>query len=86
MVRRDGPVLRTSAANAPRWPLTSWLAEDWLRCSDLIETYRDLGLGLVDASLVAIAERCAQRVIATLNRPDFAVVRPDHVAAFEFIP
>ncbi|MGE4164113.1 MAG: type II toxin-antitoxin system VapC family toxin [Vicinamibacterales bacterium] len=67
-------------------PTIELLPEDWARCADLIETYHDLGLGVVDASLIAVAERLGQQVIATLNRRDFAVVRPAHTAAFELIP
>ena len=59
---------------------------DWQRCTALIDRYRDLGLGLVDASVIAIAERLGVTTIATLNRRDFAVVRPAHVEAFDLIP
>ncbi len=59
---------------------------DWGRCIDLIGTYADLGLGLVDASVIAVAERLGVTTIATLNRRDFAVVRPAHCNAFELIP
>lgn len=59
---------------------------DWGRCIDLIDTYADLGLGLVDASVIAAAERLGVTAIATLNHRDFAVVRPAHCAAFELIP
>ena len=41
--------------------------EDYRRCAKLIERYADLGLGLVDASVVAIAERLELTTIATLN-------------------
>lgn len=60
--------------------------EDYQRCVSLIETYADLGLGLVDASIVTIAEKLAVTTIATLNHRDFRVVRPAHVAAFELVP
>src|ERR1700723_1773151 len=30
---------------------------DWQRCVDLVERYRDLRLDLMDASIVAVAER-----------------------------
>jgi predicted nucleic acid-binding protein len=43
---------------------------DWARCIDLIEMYADLALGLVDASVIAIAERLDVGTIAT------PVVRP----------
>ncbi|MGH9917869.1 MAG: type II toxin-antitoxin system VapC family toxin, partial [Nitrososphaerales archaeon] len=51
-----------------------------------VETYADLGLGTVDATVVAIAERLAVAQIATLDRRHFTVVRPAHVAAFELLP
>jgi hypothetical protein len=35
-----------------------------------------MGLGLVDTNVVTVAERLRIGTIATLNRRDFAVVRP----------
>jgi uncharacterized protein len=61
-------------------------AADWHRCAELIERYHDLGLGVVDASVIAVAERLGVSTIATLNHRDFAVVRPAHVAAFDLLP
>jgi uncharacterized protein len=61
-------------------------ADDYRRCAELIEHYADLGLGLVDASVVAVAERLGVTVLATLNRRDFTVVRPRHCEAFELLP
>lgn len=59
---------------------------DWARCRDLITRYHDLRLGLVDASVIAVAERLRLTKVATLNRRDFAVVRPAHCDAFTLIP
>ena len=59
---------------------------DWGRCINLIETYFDLGLGLVDASVIATAERFDVTTIPTLNHRDFVVVRPAHCDGFELIP
>ena len=59
---------------------------DYARSVALIGEYADLGLGLVDASVVAIAERLKVERIATLNRRDFNVVRPQHCDGFELIP
>jgi len=56
------------------------------RCVDLIDTYADLGLGLVDASLIAAAEHHDQTRLATLNHRDFTVVRPNHTDTFQLIP
>lgn len=62
------------------------LDADWDRVVDLVETYADLGLGLVDASVITVAERFGITTIATLNHRDFTVVRPRHTAAFELLP
>lgn len=59
---------------------------DWARCRDLIAQYADLRLGLVDASVVAVAERLRLETIATLNRRDFSVVRPAHRDSLTLIP
>jgi len=59
---------------------------DWLRIAHLVEQYRDLPLGTVDASIVAAAERLGVSTIATLDRRHFSVVRPRHVESFELVP
>ena len=59
---------------------------DWHRCAELVERYTDLRLDVMDASLVAVAERLGAQTIATMNRRDFAVVRPSHVEAFQLVP
>ncbi len=59
---------------------------DWPRIIDLTWTYRDLPLGTVDASVIALAERLKVTQIATLDRKHFSVVRPTHVEAFELLP
>lgn len=59
---------------------------DWLRMAELVARYRDLPLGSVDASVVALAERLRVRTIATLDRRHFSVVRPAHLPAFELWP
>jgi len=59
---------------------------DWARVAELVETYTDLGLGTVDASVIAGAERLGVTTVATLDRRHFSVVRPRHVDAFELVP
>lgn len=59
---------------------------DWVRVAELVETYADLGLGGVDAGLIAVAERLDLRELATLDRRHFRVVRPRHVEAFVLLP
>jgi predicted nucleic acid-binding protein len=67
-------------------PVVDLTTSDWQRCRDLIETYADLHLGIVDASVVAVAERLGLSEIATLNHRDFHVVRPRHVGAVNLLP
>jgi predicted nucleic acid-binding protein len=59
---------------------------DWVRIAELGWRYRDLPLGTVDASVIAVAERLKIGQIATLDRKHFSVVRPTHVKAFELLP
>ncbi len=56
------------------------------RMAELVETYISLPLGIVDAAVIAIAERLKLTNVATLDHRHFAVVRPRHVAAFELLP
>ena len=61
-------------------------AADLDRMAELVETYADFPLGLVDASVIAVAERLGAADIATLDRRHFSVVRPAHVPAFRLLP
>jgi predicted nucleic acid-binding protein len=58
------------------------LLTDLDRMAELVHTYADLPLGMVDASVVAVAERLGHVEIATLDRR----VRPHHVDAFVLLP
>jgi predicted nucleic acid-binding protein len=62
------------------------LDSDWPRIAELTEQYEDLPLGIVDASVVALAERRDLDTIATLDHRHFATVKPRHVAAFTLVP
>ena len=62
------------------------LDSDWERIGELVEQYLDLPLGIVDASVVAMAERQGLDTIATLDHRHFATVKPRHVAAFTLVP
>ena len=61
---------------------TQWL----LRAGEVLERYQDLGLGLVDASIVAATEMLSEPKVATLDHRHFAVVRPAHVDALTLLP
>lgn len=62
------------------------LDSDWVRIAELMEQYLDLPLGMVDASVVALAERRGLEVIATLDQRHFHAVRPRHAPAFTLVP
>jgi len=61
---------------------TRWL----LRSGELIERYRDLPLGLVDATVIAATEMLGETKVATLDHRHFSVVRPSHAPALELLP
>lgn len=71
---------------AGEFRLTEPTTDDWARCAELIAAYADLGLGFVDATVIAVAERLNITTVATIDHRDFRVVRPRHVDAFELIP
>jgi len=62
------------------------LDSDWRRIAELMEQYIDLPLGMVDASIVALAERKGLEIIATLDERHFRVVTPRHTQAFTLVP
>lgn len=66
--------------------LVDLTVEDIGRTAQLVETYDDLRLGLVDASVIALAERLEISKIATIDRRHFTAVRPRHVAALTLLP
>ncbi|MFI1939492.1 type II toxin-antitoxin system VapC family toxin [Streptomyces purpureus] len=59
---------------------------DWLRIAELTARYSDFPLGLVDASVIACAERLGVTEVATVDRKHFGAVRPIHVPAFTLLP
>ena len=60
--------------------------EDLPRIADLMNVYRDLPLGFVDASVLAVAERLEARDILTTDRRHFGVVRPRHARSLVLHP
>ncbi|MEU4324522.1 type II toxin-antitoxin system VapC family toxin [Nonomuraea dietziae] len=66
--------------------LVDLTAEDLTRMSRLVEKYESLPLGVVDASVIAIAERLNIAEVATLDRRHFTVVRPSHTGSLILLP
>lgn len=59
---------------------------DLERCAELLEQYADSKLGLVDASIIAVAERLRITQVLTFDQRHFRFVRPRHCTAFEVMP
>lgn len=72
--------------DAGAWRVEHPSAADLRRARELQRQYRDLELGVVDASIVALCERLGEEKLATLDRRDFAAVRPSHVGALQLLP
>ena len=83
-VEAELTVLRELAGGA--YELPAMRAEDIEAATEVVERYRDLGIGIADASLVILAERYRTRTILTLDRRHFGVLRPLGGGHFEIIP
>ena len=60
--------------------------EDVERAADLMGIYIDTPLGLVDACVVAAAERLDIVSVLTVDRRHFSIVRPRHVPSLKLLP
>lgn len=56
------------------------------RARDLCARYRELELGLADASIVVLAEQWSTRVIATFDQRHFRAVMPLQGGSFRLLP
>jgi predicted nucleic acid-binding protein len=59
---------------------------DYERARELVDRYRDLPLGFVDAAVLSIVERLGEAKLATLDHRHFGVVRPRHVPTLRLLP
>jgi uncharacterized protein len=71
---------------ARRYELTTFSADDVAEAARVIGRYRDLGIGLADASLIVIAERSGTRRILTLDERHFRALRASDGSAFVLLP
>lgn len=60
--------------------------EDMSRAVEVMNSYKDLMMGLVDASIVAVAERLNISTVMTTDRRHFSVIQPKHCTAFTLLP
>lgn len=59
---------------------------DLRRCIEIIDRYRDLDIGLADASAVLLAERHRTRRILTFDERHFRALRPASGEPFVLLP
>ncbi|MFQ5740394.1 MAG: type II toxin-antitoxin system VapC family toxin [Acidobacteriota bacterium] len=71
---------------AGAYRLESLASQDLIRVAELQADYADLGLGMVDAAVIAICEKLGEAKVATLDRRHFSVVRPKHCDSLQLLP
>lgn len=59
---------------------------DYRRIREICEKYSDSDVGLVDAGVLAVAERLNEPKVATLDHRNFRMFRPRHVDALRLLP
>jgi predicted nucleic acid-binding protein len=68
------------------YALAGFRDEDVAVAREVIDRYRDLGIGLADASLVVLAEREGTRRILTLDERHFRALRASDGRPFVLLP
>ena len=68
------------------WDLAAFGTEDLAEATSVIEHHADQSIGVADASNVVLAARYQTRVIVTLDRRHFDVVRPLAGGRFTILP
>jgi predicted nucleic acid-binding protein len=59
---------------------------DLERAAEILEKYNDNNIDLVDAVIVAMAERLEIGKILTVDRRHFGVFKPKHCESFTLLP
>jgi hypothetical protein len=69
-----------------RFSIVGLTDADLARAAELVRTYAGFPLGIVDASVVAVAERLEVTQLFTVDRRHFPAVRPRHIESFTLLP
>ena len=72
--------------NQQKFSLLPFESVDLTKATPIMARYRDLPLGLVDASLLVLAERYSIDQILTLDRRHFNLIQSDKVTYFTILP
>ena len=68
------------------YDLAPFLSEDVADAAAIIEQYRDLGIGLADASIVTLAGRLRTERVLTLDERHFRALRTPQGKPFTILP
>ncbi|MDO8506903.1 MAG: PIN domain-containing protein [Candidatus Limnocylindria bacterium] len=68
------------------YPIETFDDAEIAKAAALIERYRDLSIGLVDASIVVLADRADTRQLLTLDERHFRALRPLRGGSFRLLP
>lgn len=77
-------VLRELAGGAYLLPAIG--ARDLATAIDVVDRYRELDIGIADASIVVLADRYRTNTVLTLDRRHFSVLRPLAGGRFTLVP
>jgi uncharacterized protein len=90
LIGRDAGIPTTIAflrnLSKSRFQAIELMDQDLDRIADILEQYIDSRVDFVDASVMAIAERCNIKIVLTLDQRDFRLFRPQHCDAFTLLP
>ncbi|MDX2078859.1 MAG: PIN domain-containing protein [bacterium] len=59
---------------------------DFIRIREIMMTYKDAKFDFVDCCIMALSERLNIKQICTLDKRDFSIFRPKHVAHLDLLP
>ena len=68
------------------YSLQAFDADEIAEMAQLVDRYRDLGIGLADASLVVLADRAGTKRVLTLDERHFRALRPLRGGSFTILP
>jgi hypothetical protein len=80
----QGSLLEEVARGA--YQLEPFTAQDVQAAKDVIERYRDLRIGIADASIVVLAHRHGARDVLTLDERHFRALRIGRAKRFRILP
>ena len=82
----DAELAALAELSGGAYELATMDADDVAAARRVVERYRDLGIGIADASLAVLAQRYRTRTILTLDRKHFTVMRPLDGGVFKIVP